>query len=155
MNLNVKRKKLVLWVIIGIGLCLMISVACSLFPDEYQRIPDTSTVKNMTAILYNSPTKRPDLPVFDVPGEDIPIILQCLEPTEREFMAPDWQVLGDLKLTTIRGTEIEIHLFWTRDRKGAFAVGPWGRQRYYRGGNDSIIEESIRTAYAKTLKKGT
>jgi hypothetical protein len=148
-----KLKKLGFWVIVGMICCLIIVWVGFVYSDQYQILPDPSTVKSITAKIDNSRRKLPNIPVFDVPREDIPIILQCLEPAEREFMAPNWPLVGELKLTTDRGMEIEVHLFWTDAQRGAFAVGPWGRQHYYRAGNDSKTEDMIRNAYAKTLKK--
>src|SRR5262249_52087783 len=114
-------------------------------PKWDQRMPDRSTIRRMTADLNNPAFGLPMIPVFEVPEEDIPAVLNALGNGSRDFLPPNWQILGDLTITTNDGSEIEVHLFWTAlpwdsPRPGAYAIGPWGRQVYYRGGNSVELE---------------
>jgi hypothetical protein len=109
-------------------------------------LPDASEVSSMRAKLYNSPQKLPDVSEFEVPTEHISRILKALAPNQRDPRPAKWQGLGDLKLTCGNGKVIEIHLYWTGHDQGAFSVGPYGTQVYFRGGTDQGIESAIREA---------
>src|SRR5258708_380919 len=127
-----RAKRYAFWLVLVLAALAFATFGTRLFfPQRDQRLPVFSSVKSMTAEL-NSPLRPPNIPAFEVQPEDIAPVLQALEPAKREYFPPNWQILGDLKLTTHEGREVEVHLFWTGTEKGAFAVGPWGRQVYYR-----------------------
>jgi len=106
----------------------------------------------MTAKLYASPQRLPDLDVFTVPSEDIEPILDALTPAVRDPSPAKWMGLGDLVCNMRDGTRVEVHLYSTRQKQGAFSVGPYPNQVYYRGGTDSGIEQAIRNAYEHAQK---
>jgi hypothetical protein len=153
-----KRRKVVMWLLIG-ALAIALVAIYEILPNSYERLPDPAKVKRMTAKLdYNEPRNLPKVPEFEVLAEDIPVILGSLEPKQFDFMAAAWVVQGELRLETVDGKEILVHLFWTSEKRGAFAVGPCGGQRYYRGGSDLAIDQVIRAAYARAkvaVRKGT
>lgn len=91
-------------------------------------LPDASQVKKMTAELRRSPGKEAVVSEFVVPAEHVASVLAALSPTTRSVFPPSWWMWGDLKLTCEDGQVIEVHLFWTGQQVGAFAVGPWGQQ---------------------------
>jgi hypothetical protein len=57
-------------------------------------------------------------------------------------------------METVDGNEIQVYLFRTEEETGVFSVGPLRSRRYYRGGNDSAIENAIRAAYANAKSAG-
>ena len=123
-------------------------------PSWDQRLPDPSMVKSLNAELsFDAPKNLPAVPVFQVPVEDIPVVLRAIGKGRRDFFPAKWHVLGDLTITTTDGRKIEVHLFSTGAESGAFAVGPWGRQIYYLGGNSAEVEDTIRSAYSKVKEK--
>lgn len=61
-------------------------------------------------------------------------------------------MLGELSCKLRDGTMVEVHLYWTGHDRGAFSVGAYPNQVYYRGGTDSAIEEAIRRAYEDARK---
>jgi hypothetical protein len=152
-----KRRKVAKWLLVGaLAIGLPLFALYLLVPDSDQRLPDPAKVKRMTAKLYPyEPKNLREVSEFEVQPEDIPIILRSLEPRQFDFFdTTNWQVLGELRMETVDGKEIQVHLFWTSELDGAFAIGPWGGQRYYRGGNDSAIDNAVRAAYANAKTAG-
>lgn len=123
-------------------------------------LPEAPEVQSMTASLYNSPQRLPDVPEFTVPPEHVPRILQAMRPAERDNFPAKWQVLGTVSIVTTTNESIRVQLYWTRQDNGAFSVRQVGQggglfssgDQYYRGGTDKDIEDAIRTAYADSLK---
>jgi hypothetical protein len=120
-----------------------------------EEVPLASAVTSMTAQVYNSPNELPDIPVFTVPEDHVQPILDALLPARRDRspIPKAWQVLGELKIERKDGKPTEVHLFWTAAAEGAFAVGQWGRQEYFRGGTDRGIEQAIRAAYLDLINR--
>ncbi|HEV3145341.1 MAG TPA: hypothetical protein VGZ47_15725 [Gemmataceae bacterium] len=145
-----QRRKVAQRLLIGaLAIALLLFALYLILPDSDQRLPDPAKVKRMTAELYSyDPSRLPKVPEFEVQREDVPIILQSLEPKQLDFMPADWVVHGDLTMETVDGKEIQVHLFWTSEETGAFAVGSLRSRRYYRGGSNSAIDNAVRTAYA-------
>jgi hypothetical protein len=104
----------------------------------------------MTAeIPYYGPKDLRQVPVFEVPSEEIPIVLRAIGKGQRDFFPANWWLLGELTITISDGRKIQVHLFTTGEKPGAFAVGPWGRQVYYRGGNTDEAVDLLRIAYSR------
>jgi hypothetical protein len=105
-------------------------------------------VERMTAELYgHGADRRPPLKEFDVPRQDISLILDKLAGASKDHWPAKWVVMGELKLSCKDGREFELHLYYTFRGSGAFSVGPYPKQKYYRGSTDSDFENAIRKAH--------
>ena len=152
-----KSRRVAKWLLVGVlAIGLPLFALYLIVPDSDQRLPEPAKVKRMTAKLYPyEPKNLREISEFEVQPEDIPIILRSLEPRQFDFFdTTSWQVLGELRMETVDGKEIQVELFRTEEETGVFAVGPLRGRRYYRGGNDSAIDNAVRAAYANAKSAG-
>jgi hypothetical protein len=153
------------WTVVAVSAVLLVAIGTFLIPAVrvwlrdslglgWSGVPDPGEVESMRAMLGNSPHGLPNLPLFEVPRESIPAILQALRPYQRDPLPARWQGLGTLYLARQGGGQFRIDLYWTKMRQGAFASGPTFKWRtYYRGGTDQGIEDAIRAAYHRRLSQ--
>lgn len=139
------------------GLLALPCLSCGVWENwpPTHRLPEASEVRSMTASFPRMPWTPKDVPTekeFTVPPEHIPRVLQALTPHRHIHHWLTWPLKGKLRLSCADGSVVEVHLFWTRGEKGAFAVGPSGQRDYYAGGTDEGIVEALQAAYADSLK---
>ena len=90
----------------------------------------------------------------DIPAEYSPAIVALFNSGSRDHDPAKWEGMGyDLAITTKTGKTINIFLFRTNGRKGAFAIGSsWEDRTYYRGSTDEAIATTIEKAKRASKK---
>ena len=127
---------LVLFILLGTGWFVM----------PRRPLPDVSEIDQVRATVF-LPEQR--VPIkFEIPKDFLPRIWAAVQPAKRDPVPAKWVVLGDLTVTSKDGRQLQIFLFKTGHRPGAFAVGPtWEDRDYYRGGDSAALEKALEEAY--------
>jgi hypothetical protein len=83
---------------------------------------------------------------FVVPRSEYEKMLAAMSPSTRDTKPKKWVVLGELLIGTKDGESIRVSLYDTYAPIGAFSVGPYGSQVYYRGGNSPELRATLTKA---------
>lgn len=126
-------------------------LAASLWFTQAESLPISEDVQSMFAEWRGQGEK----PIsFSVPARDIPAVLGALNSATRDWSPAKWVGTGQLKIICRNGRKITVDLYRTREKSGAFSVHTDGRPRnsswissYFRGGSDTAIERTIKSAY--------
>ncbi len=107
--------------------------------DKIDELPSQENITTIRATLWGNPESGPysgpSIKEFEISVHDYQKILDLFSCAKLDRNPAKWQVLGYLIIKTISSTEIEIGLFSTSERKGAFEIDG----TYYRGSKDAEI----------------
>jgi hypothetical protein len=109
-------------------------------------LPKINDIESMEAI-HDSPALKKEVK-FAVPQPHWSKIRDALVPATRDDDPAKWVWLGELEINKKGGGKVTVWLFTVSDGPGAFAIGEtWEHRVYYRGGESTKLEHSLRTAY--------
>ena len=118
------------------------------YPDSGFQFPPIAEIAGMK--LRHVPSRPLGDPDLDVRRELWPRILNALTPSQRDHSPAKWKVLGELEITTQRGDRIQVNLYASGERIGAFSAGPdWDSREYYRGGDTAQLTQALADAYTQ------
>ena len=128
-------------------------------PVKKSPLPKLDDVKSINAVVMIGPltpnSKEPPLRAdFNVPEKSWKSVFAALTPAESDPNPSKWVGLGKLLVKMKKkGETIEISLYSTRQKSGAFAIKSGKTRQYYRGGSDQRINKAIRDAHKLAQSK--
>lgn len=121
-------------------------------PVKKSQLPKLDDIKSINAVVMIGPltpnSKEPPLRAdFKVPEKSWKSVFAALTPAEPDPNPSKWVGLGKLLVKMKKGETIEISLYATRQKSGAFAIKwenasvlPWWKRSTHQQGNSGRIQ---------------